>query len=305
MGDRTFSPYKPQSMCEPSLTRAHPRLPVAVLLSFLVITACGQAGEQAPVAARSVHLNYSAPEGDVYYNEMSIQQSVPGSYFMACGWDTGYFGLQQLVEPDEKVVLFSVWDPIHGDDPGAVKPEDRVEVLYSGDGVRTRRFGGEGTGAQCLGKCVWDLGATNRFVVQCNVESNKTAYTAWLWLPATNHWWKLATFRTRTSGTGLGSYHSFIEDFHRNGDSVHQKRRATYGNGWVRGTHGDWVALARARFTASNSTWESRDNIDAGVSSNWFYLATGGDISWTTRLQDTISRGGEAGPPPKLDFLSR
>jgi hypothetical protein len=236
---------------------------------------------------------------------MVIQKSVPGSYFMACGWDTGYFGLQQLVRPEEKVVLFSVWDPTHGDDPAAVQPEDRVEVLYTGAGVRIKRFGGEGTGGQCLGKCSWDLGATNRFLVQCNVESNKTAYTAWLWLPATNHWWKLATFRTRTNGKPLRGCHSFVEDFHRNGESAKQNRRALYGNGWVRNTRGEWVALERARFTASNATWESPDNIDAGSVGNWFYLSTGGDISSTTKLHETISRGGAAGTPPLLDFLKR
>ena len=272
------------------------------LLFVVAGTLCLQAGEP-PRAARSVHLNYPAPDGDAYYNEMVIQQSVPGSFFMACGWDTGYFGLQQLVQPEEKVVLFSVWDPTRGDDPGAVKPEDRVEVLYSGAGVRIRRFGGEGTGGQCMGKCVWDLGATNRFLVQCNVESNKTAYTAWLWLPATNAWWKLATFRTRTNGKALRSYHSFVEDFHRNGESAKQNRRATYGNGWVHTIRGDWVALDRARFTASNATWESPDNIDAGAVDNCFYLATGGEISASTRLHETISRGGPVGQVPALDLL--
>jgi hypothetical protein len=279
------------------------------MLRYLIFILAGGVGVQArgepPVAARSVHLNYPAPDGDTFYNEMVIHQSVPGSYFMACGWDTGYFGLQQLARADEKVVLFSVWDPTRGDDPAAVKPEDRVEVLYSGEAVRIRRFGGEGTGGQCLGKCVWDLGATNRFVVHCNVESNKTAYTAWVWLPSTNHWWKLATFRTRTNGKALRGYHSFIEDFRRNGESVKQNRRATYGNGWVRTTQGEWVALERARFTASSASWESRDNIDAGVSGVWFYLATGGEISSATRLQDTISRGGAVGRPPVLDFLLR
>jgi len=275
---------------------------LSFLLFVVTATLCLQAGEP-PRAARSVHLNYPAPDGDAYYNEMVIQQSVPGSYFMACGWDTGYFGLQQLVQPEEKVVLFSVWDPTRGDDPGAVKPEDRVEVLYSGAGVRIRRFGGEGTGGQCMGKCVWDLGATNRFLVQCNVESNKTAYTAWVWLPATNAWWKLATFRTRTNGKTLRSYHSFVEDFHRNGESAKQNRRATYGNGWVHTTRGDWVSLDRARFTASNATWESPDNIDAGAVGNCFYLATGGEISASTRLHETISRGGPAGPVPALDLL--
>src|SRR5262249_31424982 len=71
--------------------------------------------------ARSVHLGYSAPEGLLFYNEVVVEKSVNGSYFMACGWNTGYFGIQQLDGSDDKVVLFSVWDPTKGDDPDAVK----------------------------------------------------------------------------------------------------------------------------------------------------------------------------------------
>src|SRR5689334_13684713 len=75
------------------------------------------AAEQEFRAARSVHLSYPAPEGQFLYNEMVVEKSVNGSYFMACGWNTGYFGIQQLDGPDDKVVLFSVWDPTKGDDP--------------------------------------------------------------------------------------------------------------------------------------------------------------------------------------------
>src|SRR5262249_31296271 len=71
-----------------------------------------------PRAARSVHLWWSAPEGSDFYNEARVEQSVPGSYFMACGWNTGYFGIQELGD-GKKIVLFSVWDPTKGDDAKA------------------------------------------------------------------------------------------------------------------------------------------------------------------------------------------
>lgn len=255
-------------------------------------------------AARSVHLSYPGPEGDVYYNEMVVEKSVPGSYFMACGWNTGYFGIQQLSRNDDKVVLFSVWDPTHGDDPGAVKPEDRVEVLYEGEGVRIRRFGGEGTGGQCMAPCDWKIGETNRFVIQSEVQDNKTAYTARIWLPSRKAWWKLATFRTRTGGRPLRGYHSFIEDFRRDFKSVNDTRRAAYLNGWIRSLKGEWLPLDKARFTASGAAWESKDNIDAGVSDAHFYLATGGSITASTKLQETIQLPAPPAKPPVLDWLS-
>jgi Domain of unknown function (DUF3472)/Domain of unknown function (DUF5077) len=256
-------------------------------------------GDAAPTAARSVHLGYPAPDGSLFYTEMVIDQSVPGSYFMAAGWNTGYFGLQQLGKSDEKVVIFSVWDPTTGDDPGAVKTEDRVEVLHEGTGVRIRRFGGEGTGGQCMAAWPWVLGETNRFLLQGEVQGTKTAYTAWV-SRAGSDWKKLATFRTRTGGLPLRGYYSFVEDFRRDGSSVGETRKARFGNGWVKSTTGDWAPLNRARFTASGADWEARDNIDAGESGSWFFLATGGDIRARNPLQTLL----RLAPPitlPKLE----
>lgn len=244
-------------------------------------------------AARSVHLGYPAPEGELFCTEMVIEQSVNGSYFMAAGWNTGYFGLQQLGSPTNKVVIFSVWDPTTGDDPGSVKTEDRVELLHEGEGVRIKRFGGEGTGGQCMAPFAWELGRTNRFVLRGEVQDKKTAYTAWIWRHDRQDWWKLATFRTRTGGKPLSGYYSFVEDFRRDKKSVHETRRARFGNGWLRTTKGEWVALNRARFTASGADWESKDNIDAGLDRGWFYLATGGDIRQSRELRSLMEL-----PPP-------
>jgi hypothetical protein len=288
-----------------SIAGVGPRRILTLALALAGISLVAQPATNAPPrAARSVHLSFPAPEGNLYYNEMVVEQSVPGSYFMACGWDTGYFGLQQLDRAEDKVVLFSVWDPTRGDDPNAVQSEDRVEVLAQGEGVRIRRFGGEGTGGQCMAPCPWKPGETNCFVVQGDVQGDKTAYTAYLWLASKQHWWKLATFRTRTGGRPLRGYHSFIEDFRRDGQSAQQTRRATYGNGWVRTLQNQWTALDRARFTASNAVWESRDNIDAGLTGSRFYLATGGSITAQTKLQGVIQLPVALTKPPKLDFLS-
>src|SRR5207237_844633 len=82
-----------------------------------------------PRAARSVHLSYPGPEGDAFYNEVIVEQSVPGSYFMACGFRHGYFGIQEQ-SAQRKVVLFSIWDPSSGNDARNVPPEQRVELLH-------------------------------------------------------------------------------------------------------------------------------------------------------------------------------
>ncbi len=115
----------------------------SVFLVFLIFASAVDAAESRPPrAARSVHLGWSAPDGEVFYNEMVVEQSVPGSYFMAVGWNTGYFGIQELNAATNKVVIFSVWDPTRGDNANAVPVEQRVEVLHSDPGVRIKRFGG-------------------------------------------------------------------------------------------------------------------------------------------------------------------
>ncbi|HEY0075606.1 MAG TPA: DUF3472 domain-containing protein, partial [Abditibacteriaceae bacterium] len=116
-----------------------------------------------PKAARSVHLGYPAPEGTLFYNEATIEESTPGSYFMACGFHRGYFGIQELSNA-KKVVIFSVWDPTVGDNPNAVATEKRVEVLSQGEGVEVSRFGGEGTGGKSMWSYGWKLGSTYRFL---------------------------------------------------------------------------------------------------------------------------------------------
>ena len=62
-------------------------------------------------AARSVHLRFQPDVDecvDLFYNEVTVERTTPGSYFMICGWSCGYFGIQQLTEDmnhNNKVVL--------------------------------------------------------------------------------------------------------------------------------------------------------------------------------------------------------
>ena len=47
------------------------------------------------IACRSVHLGYPAAEGVSFYNEVTVEKSADGTYFMVCGWSKGYFGIQE------------------------------------------------------------------------------------------------------------------------------------------------------------------------------------------------------------------
>src|SRR5262249_16422648 len=161
----------------------------------------------------------SAPEGSAFYNELTVEKSADGTYFMACGFSMGYFGIQELAN-GKKVVLFSVWDPTRGDDPNKVKEEQRVKVLHKGEGLRIHRFGGEGTGGQSFFDFDWKTGTTYRFYVTAKVDGQRTEYAGHFWLPEKKEWKHLVTFSTFTKGVSLKGYYSFVEDFRRNKEST-------------------------------------------------------------------------------------
>jgi hypothetical protein len=277
------------------------------LLCFAGCAVISVGAAESPRAARSVHLGYPAPEGDLFYNEVTVEQSTAGSYFMACGWNTGYFGMQELRSPTNKVIIFSVWDPTKGDDANKVPLEQRVEVLHEGTGVKASRFSGEGTGGKSMWPYLWTTNEVCRFAVKASVEGDKTSYEGWFFDHRSDAWKHLVTFRTRTGGKPLRGYYSFIEDFRRDGRSVNEVRRARFGNGLVRSTKGEWVSLNQAKFTASNADWESKENIDAGVSKDLFYLATGGNVTRSRELGKLIELPliRPAHPPELPDSIKR
>jgi hypothetical protein len=206
---------------------------------------------------------------------------------MAAGFNYGYFGIQEQSR-GQKVVIFSVWDPTKGDDAKKVPLEQRVEVLHQDEGVEVKRFGGEGTGGQSFFKFDWQPHQTYRFCVRAKTDGDKTAYSAYFFLPTTNTWKHLVTFRTKTGGDKLKGLYSFVEDFKRDTKSATQTRRALFGNAWV--LTPDPKPLTVARFTASGATWEAKETIDAGVAQDRFYLQTGGNTKTTTPLNSKLDR---------------
>jgi len=262
---------------------------------LLLLCASTRADEKmAGIACRSVHLFYPAPEGVTFYNEVTVGQSAAGTYFMACGFDLGYFGIQEL-ENGKKLVLFSVWDAGNQSDPKQVAKDKQVKMLYQGDGVRIGRFGNEGTGGQSFFDYDWNVGKTYRFFVTARPARDRTEFAAYFYVPEKRAWRHLVTFSTISQGRGLGGYYSFIEDFRRNRISATEQRRARFGNGWILSKDGQWVALTQAHFTADNNPVL---NINAGVVGDCFFLATGGQTKNSgTALGKLIHR-----PPSGIDL---
>lgn len=238
--------------------------------------AIGHADEKLKgIACRSVHLGYSAPESVAFCLDIKVDDSADGSYFMVCGWDSGYFGLQELAD-GKKVVLFSVWDPHDQDDPNTVPEEKRVRTLHKDEKVRVGRFGGEGTGGQSFFDYDWKKGETYRLMVRAKTAGDRSEYSGYFFVPEKQEWKHLVTFSTPNGGKLLRGLYSFVEDFRRNRVSTTKTRKAHYFNGWVQVESGAWQPITTARFTADANPVL---NIDAGIDNNRFFLATGGKIT--------------------------
>ena len=251
------------------------------------------------IAARSVHLSYPTPPVAAAVISMRIDQSTPGSFFMACGWNDGYFGLQELRD-GRKTAIFSVWDSAD-DDPKSTPAEQRVRVLHRHPDVRIGRFGGEGSGGQSFFPLDWKAGDTHRFLVAAWPMGDRTAYAGYLLPAGAREWIHLITFSTPSRAHSLRGIHSFVEDFLRNRASAELERRASFGPVWVRDREGAWKEILNAMFTADGNRSE---HIDAGVREGRFHLATGGSIQNTgTPLWNLITLPAELGdlsPLPEL-----
>lgn len=226
------------------------------------------------IACRSVHLGYPGPVSVAFYNEVRVEESAPGTYFMVCGWSKGYFGIQEQGK-GKKVVLFSVWDPGSQNDPNTVKDEERVKLLHQGEGVRVGRFGNEGTGGQSFFDYDWKVGETYRFLVTAKAVDKRSEYSGYFFIPEKNEWKHLVTFSTPTGGTLLKGCYSFVEDFKRDKVSTTKTRRAQFGNAWLQAEDGKWQPVLKAKFTGDGNPVM---NIDAGVEKDRYFLATGGEI---------------------------
>ena len=273
---------------------------ILLMVSVCLWVSAGKAAEEkrSPRAARSVHLWYRAEQGVVYYNEVTVEKSYPGSYFCVCGFRHGYFGIQELWKGN-KVVLFSVWDPGKQNNPNTVPEDRRVKVLHEGQYVRVSRFGNEGTGGKSMFDYQWNVGETYRCMVKTSVEGDRTTYSAYFYLNEEKKWKHLATFQTITGGDYLSGYYSFVEDFLRNGKSAQQIRRARYGNGWVKTKDGKWQPLTQARFTADRTPTM---NIDAGIRKGRFFLQNGGETENHTPLRSQMDCPIEQMSRPQASF---
>lgn len=254
--------------------------------------------------AASVHLRFPLPKGvevDAFYNEITAVEDPIWTYYMACGFARGYFGMQ-VNSPTERRIIFSVWDSGAGQQAGTrseVAAEDHVQLLAKGDGVVASVFGGEGTGGHSHLVFPWKTGTRQRFVVTAKGEGTHTDYAGYWFHPDERRWKLIASFRAPKDGQGLRSLYSFSENFV--GANGQLRRKALYGPAWFRTTEGKWHELTEASFSHDATGKEHRLDRGMGVEKGLFFLQHGGFTDGFTKSGEVFTRPATGRAP---DFIS-
>lgn len=255
--------------------------------------------------AASVHLSYKAPTNAIaaFYCEVTAVEEPVTTFYMACGWHRGYFGMQ-VNSPTERRIIFSVWDS--GDeavDRNKVSAEKRVQLMGKGDGVYSGDFGNEGTGGHSHLKYPWKTGQTQRFLVTAQPTNQTfTVYSGYYHHPDSHRWMLISSWKAPKEGGWLRSPHSFSENFW--GSTGHLPRKALYGRQWIRTPGGDWLEITEASF--SHDPTGKRDRLDRfmGVEKGQFFLSHGGFIEGTMPFGQRFTRPSTGEPPKDLvEFL--
>ena len=228
--------------------------------------------------APSVHIRYHHPESKVtyraYYNEIRVERTVRHTYFCTIGFDVGYFGIQD--HGSGHIAIFSVWDKGGGkNNSSAVDKADRTEVTFTHSKATSSRFGGEGSGAKTMMPFAWEVSKTYAFLVLLTPLENGTLYTAWI-SEKGKAWEKVATYKTVMTKKALRGFHSFIEDYVRNGKTGQESRLAFYPEQGAMTSAGDWQRIVHGSGSIADDVIQ---NGHSGVRENVFFSQSGADTA--------------------------
>jgi len=249
--------------------------------------------------AASVHLAYPVDKDkkvEAFYCEMSGLEDPVWTYYMACGWHRGYFGMQ-VNSPTERRIIFSVWDS-GGEavDRGKVADENRVKLIAKGEGVYAGDFGNEGTGGHSHVIYPWKTGEKQRFIVTAKpTDPTHTIYSGFYFHPDKKQWVLISSWRAPKEGGYLRGLYSFSENF--GGANGHVLRKALYGNQWIRTTDGQWTELTTASFSHDPTGKADRLDRFMGVENGQFFLSHGGFVPGFTQYGETFTRPPVGQPP--------
>jgi hypothetical protein len=249
--------------------------------------------------AASVHLFYPTPrdaEIEWFYCEVKAVEDPVTTFYMACGFHRGYFGMQVNSETERRII-FSVWDSGNeAVDRSKVSEEDRVQLVAKGEDVYAGGFGNEGTGGHSHLKYMWKTEDTQRFLLTAEpVDETHTIYAGYWFHPEKKEWMLISAMKAPKAGERLRGLHSFSENFW--GSTGHLVRKARYGNQWIKLADGTWQELTRARFSHDGTGKADRLDRFMGVEDGAFFLSHGGFVEGYTEYGEEFERPATGTPP--------
>ncbi|HEV2211627.1 MAG TPA: DUF3472 domain-containing protein [Verrucomicrobiae bacterium] len=252
--------------------------------------------------AASVHLLYPTTRLTnitAFYCEVTALTDPLWTYYMACGWHRGYFGMQ-VNSATERRIIFSVWDS--GGEPtdrGQVKTEDRVQLMAKGEGVYCGDFGNEGTGGHSHLVFPWRTGQAQKFLVTAHPEdATHTVFSGYFFDPDKRAWRLISSWRAPKEGGYLRGLYSFSENF--GGANGQLRRKALYGNQWIRTADGQWHELTTATFSFDSTGRADRLDRFMGVENGQFFLSQGGFIPGSSKYREKFERPATGAVPTGL-----
>jgi hypothetical protein len=252
--------------------------------------------------AASVHLAYPVAKGTnvaAFYCEMTGLEDPLWTYYMACGWHRGYFGMQ-VNSPTERRIIFSVWDS--GNEAvsrSKVADDNRVRLMAKGEGVYAGDFGNEGTGGHSHLKFLWKTGEKQRFIVTAQPTSETfTIFSGYYFHPDKKAWMLISSWKAPKDGGWLRGLYSFSENFA--GANGHVVRMALYGNQWIRTDRGEWIELTTASFSHDPTGKADRLDRFMGLERGQFFLSHGGFIQGFTKYGEKFTRPTVGQPPSDI-----
>jgi len=257
--------------------------------------------------AASVHLAYPVSKEtnvQAFYCEATAVEDPLWTFYMACGWQRGYFGMQ-VNSPTERRIIFSVWDSGNeGVDRNKVAADDRVTLMGKGEGVYTGDFGNEGTGGHSHLKFQWKTGEKQRFVITAKpVDATHTIFSGYYFRPDKSEWMLISSWKAPKDGNWLRGLHSFSENF--GGSNGNLVRKALFGNQWIQTDKGQWLELTQASFSHDPTGRADRLDRFMGVEGGQFFLSHGGFVPGFTPFGEKFTRPAVGKQPENLPDFSR
>lgn len=249
--------------------------------------------------AASVHMNYPTegkPDVAVWYNEVTAVEDPVNTFYMACGFSRGYFGMQ-VNSKTERRIIFSVWDSGTGQDAktrAEVPEENHTKMLAKGEGVVGEVFGHEGTGGHSHLVYNWKTGEAQKFAMTAKPEGTFTTYTGFWFHPEKKEWMLIASFRAPHDGKWIRGMHSFVENF--SGATGNVQRKALFGPQWIKDSNGNWQELLKANFTHDGTGKSDRLDRFMGVEKGKFFLSNGGFVEGFTKYGEQFTRPATTAP---------